>query len=94
MRAGKVKARDVAEMAIARVEAKNGQLTAIVDFNPAEARASADADTKRKEGFDGPILGVPYTVKDTTWVQGRRVTNALAALQGLRRRVMPSPSNA
>ena len=76
VRAGKVKARDVAEMAIARVEAKNGQLTAIVDFDPAEARTSADAvDTKRKQGFDGPILGVPYTVKDTTWVQGRRVTN-------------------
>ncbi len=23
----------------------------------------------------GPILGVPYTVKDTTWVAGRTVTN-------------------
>ncbi len=49
---------------------------AIVDFDPAEARASADAvDAKRKQGFDGAILGVPYTVKDTTWVQGRTVTN-------------------
>lgn len=76
VRAGKTKARDIAEMAIARVEAKNAQLTAIVDFNPAEARAAADAvDARRKQGFDGPILGVPYTVKDTTWVQGRRVTN-------------------
>ena len=76
VRAGKAKARDIAEMAIARVEAKNAQLTAIVDFDPAEARASADVvDARRKQGFDGPILGVPYTVKDTTWVQGRRVTN-------------------
>lgn len=76
VRTGKVKARDVAEMAIARVEATNGKLTAIVDFTAAEARASADAvDARRKQGFDGPILGVPYTVKDTTWVQGRRVTN-------------------
>ncbi len=76
VRAGKTKARDIAEMAIARVEAKNAQLTAIVDFDPAEARASADVvDARRKQGFDGPILGVPYTVKDTTWVQGRRVTN-------------------
>jgi Asp-tRNA(Asn)/Glu-tRNA(Gln) amidotransferase A subunit family amidase len=33
----------VAEAAIARVEARNGGLTAIVDFDPAEARASADA---------------------------------------------------
>ncbi|MFI5002222.1 MAG: amidase [Reyranellales bacterium] len=76
VRAGKTKARDIAEMAIARVEARNEALTAIVDFNPAEARASADAvDTRHKQGFDGPILGVPYTVKDTTWVAGRRVTN-------------------
>ena len=76
VRTGKVKAREVAEMAIARVEATNGKLTAIVDFAPAEARASADVvDARRKQGFDGPILGVPYTVKDTTWVQGRRVTN-------------------
>ena len=76
VRAGKLKARDIAEAAIARVEARNKDFTAIVDFNAAEARASADAvDTKRKQGFDGAILGVPYTVKDTTWVQGRKVTN-------------------
>ena len=76
VRMGKLRARDVAEMAIARVEARNPVLTAIVDFNPAEARAAADAvDAHRKQGFDGPILGVPYTVKDTTWVAGRRVTN-------------------
>jgi aspartyl-tRNA(Asn)/glutamyl-tRNA(Gln) amidotransferase subunit A len=76
IRAGKTSARDVAEAAIARVAAKNKAITAIVDFDPAEARAAADAvDGRRKQGFDGPILGVPYTVKDTTWVQGRRVTN-------------------
>ncbi len=76
VRVGKVRARDVAEAAIARVEARNKTLTAIVDFDPREAREAADAvDTRRKQGFDGPILGVPYTVKDTTWVAGRRVTN-------------------
>lgn len=76
VRTGKTTARDVAEAAIARVEAANGALTAIVDFDPAEARAAADAvDARRRQGFDGPLLGVPYTVKDTTWVQGRRVTN-------------------
>jgi len=76
VRAGKLRARDIAEMAIARVEAHNPGLTAVVDFNPVEARAAADAvDARRKQGFDGPILGVPYTVKDTTWVEGRRVTN-------------------
>ncbi len=76
VRTGKTSARDVAEVAIARVEAGNAALTAIVDFDPAEARREADAvDVKRRHGFDGPLLGVPYTVKDTTWVKGRRVTN-------------------
>lgn len=76
VRTGKTTARAVAEAAIARVEARNAALTAIVDFDPAEARAAADTvDARRRQGFDGPILGVPYTVKDTTWVAGRRVTN-------------------
>jgi aspartyl-tRNA(Asn)/glutamyl-tRNA(Gln) amidotransferase subunit A len=76
VRTGKTTARDVAEAAIARVEARNKDLTAIVDFDPAEARTAADAvDARRKQGFDGAILGVPYTIKDTTWVKGRRVTN-------------------
>src|SRR5216684_38225 len=64
VRTGSTSARDMAEAAIARVGARN------------KARAAADAvDARRKQGFDGPILGVPYTVKDTTWVKGRRVTN-------------------
>ncbi|MGE0423529.1 MAG: amidase [Reyranellaceae bacterium] len=76
VRSGKAKARDIAEAAIARVEAKNPGLTAIVDFDPAEARRDADrVDAQRSNGLDGPLLGVPYTVKDTTWVAGRRVTN-------------------
>lgn len=76
VRMGKMSARDIAEAAIARVEARNPALAALVDFNPAEVRAAADAvDARRKHGFDGPILGVPFTVKDTTWVAGRRVTN-------------------
>ncbi len=67
IRTGTTTARDVAEMAIARVEARNPALTAIVDFDPAEARREADrVDARRRDGFDGPLLGVPFTVKDTT----------------------------
>jgi aspartyl-tRNA(Asn)/glutamyl-tRNA(Gln) amidotransferase subunit A len=80
VRAGKTSARDVAEAAIACVEAKNRAITTIVDFDPAEARAAADAvDARRKQGFDGSILGVPYTVKDTTWVHGLPVGVQVAA---------------
>jgi aspartyl-tRNA(Asn)/glutamyl-tRNA(Gln) amidotransferase subunit A len=59
VRAGKTSALDVAEAAIARVAEKNKAITAVVDFDPAEPRAAADAvDGHRKQGFDGPILGV------------------------------------
>ncbi len=76
IRSGAVTARDVAEQAIARVEERNPALVAIVDFDPSEARREADrVDTQRRAGFDAPLLGVPFTVKDTTWVAGRRVTN-------------------
>lgn len=76
IRTGAATARAVTEMAIARVENRNPVLNAIVDFDPAEARREADrVDAQRSNGFDGLLLGVPFTVKDTTWVAGRRVTN-------------------
>ena len=58
VRTGKTSARDVAEAAIARVEARNTALTAIVDFDPAEARAAADAvDARPQAGFRRPDPG-------------------------------------
>ncbi|MCW5745549.1 MAG: amidase [Alphaproteobacteria bacterium] len=85
VRGGASKARDVAEMAIARVQARNPTLNAIVDFDPAEARREADAiDARRRDGFRGPLLGVPFTVKDTTWVAGRRVTNGSLVFKDFR----------
>ncbi|HJQ58712.1 MAG TPA: amidase [Vineibacter sp.] len=76
VRTGATTAREVAEMAIARVLARNAALNAIVDFDPAEARREADrVDARRHDDFAGPLLGVPFTVKDKIWVAGRRVTN-------------------
>jgi hypothetical protein len=53
VRTGKTTAGDVAEAAIAQVEAGNQALTAIVDFDPSEARQAADiGDARRRQGFD------------------------------------------
>ncbi len=68
VRAGKTSTRAVAEAAIARVEAKNRAITAIVDPRP---MASTPAASRASMGRSW----VPYTVKDTTWAQGRGVTN-------------------
>jgi aspartyl-tRNA(Asn)/glutamyl-tRNA(Gln) amidotransferase subunit A len=75
VRGGRTRARDLAEAAIARVQERNPILNAIVDFDPSEARRAADeVDRRRSAGLDGSLLGVPFTVKDTVWVGGRRVT--------------------
>ncbi|MEJ1160160.1 amidase [Prosthecomicrobium sp. N25] len=74
VRAGRTSAAAVAEAAIARIGAA-ADLVAIVDFDPAEARAAAAAvDRRLAAGEDLPLAGVPVAIKDNIWVGGRRVT--------------------
>jgi aspartyl-tRNA(Asn)/glutamyl-tRNA(Gln) amidotransferase subunit A len=62
-----------------RIARYNGELNAIVRFDPAigraqaraaDARADACADARSATGEALPLLGVPFTVKDTLWVRG------------------------
>jgi aspartyl-tRNA(Asn)/glutamyl-tRNA(Gln) amidotransferase subunit A len=74
VRAGRETAASVAEAAIARIEAA-ADLVAMVDFDPAPLRAEAAAvDARIAAGEDLPLAGVPVAIKDTIWVEGRRVT--------------------
>lgn len=78
--AAKVAARDwravdVARAAIARVEALNPGLNAIVGFDPAATLAeAAEVDRRLDAGETLPLAGVPFTAKDNLWVGGRRVS--------------------
>ena len=56
--AGELTARQLAEASIARIEARNGTLNAVVATRFDEALAEADA------GPTGPLAGVPFLVKD------------------------------
>ncbi|MBS0284158.1 MAG: amidase [Proteobacteria bacterium] len=76
IRAGETTALLETEAAIARIEARDGPLNAVVVRDFARARhAAAELDQRIKEGFDAPLLGVPMTVKEsydvavlkTTW---------------------------
>src|SRR4051812_2775192 len=79
IRAREVSAREVAAAALARLEAVNPALNAVVAHDPAETLAAADAvDAALARGEDpGLLAGVPVTVKVNVDQQGWATTNGL-----------------
>lgn len=75
VRAGATTALAEAEAAVARIEARDGVLNAVVvrDFDRARA-AARDLDARIAAGFDAPLLGVPMTVKESFDVAGLPTT--------------------
>jgi amidase len=68
---GETDARAECEAAIARIEALDGPINAVVVRDFERARDAADrADAAVKRGESGPLLGVPMTVKEAFDVAG------------------------
>ena len=70
-----VSAVELLELHRRRVDQYNPRVNAIVetDFGGALG-AAADADARRARGDDGPLLGLPITLKDAINVRGMRTT--------------------
>ena len=85
IRRREVSAREAAEAALARLDAVNGRLNAVVAHRPDEVRARANAvDAALGRGEDPGILaGVPVTVKDLVDQEGFATTNGLTANKDL-----------
>ncbi|WP_102225158.1 amidase [Acidimangrovimonas sediminis] len=85
IRAGTVTARALAEAALARIDATNPDLTAVVQRFDAEALAAADAvDAALARGEDpGPMAGVPVTIKVNIDQKGQANTNGLRIQSGM-----------
>lgn len=81
IRAGEVSSREVVDAHLARIEAVNPHLNAVVRVLADEARGAADAaDTARANGDHlGPLHGVPFTVKENIDVAGTPTTNGVHA---------------
>jgi amidase len=80
IRAGDTTALAACEAAIARIEALDGAINAVVvrDFDRAREQAR-DVDRRHAAGFDAPLLGVPMTVKESFDVAGLPTTWGHAA---------------
>jgi len=80
-----VSAREAAEAALARLEAVNPKLNAVIACRPEEVLAEADAiDARLAAGEQlGPLAGVPTTVKVNVDQKGFATTNGVSAQRDL-----------
>jgi aspartyl-tRNA(Asn)/glutamyl-tRNA(Gln) amidotransferase subunit A len=84
VRAGKLRARDVAEAYLERIGREDGAIGSFVRVDAAGARRSADAvDAAVAAGRDpGPLAGVPLGIKDIFCTKGVETTCASKILRG------------
>jgi amidase len=71
LESGTATATDLVEAYLARIEAYDGELNAVVVRNPAARAEAAASDLRRSRGETlGPLDGIPYTAKDSYLVKG------------------------
>ncbi len=80
-----ISCREAVESCLARIEAVNPALNAIVDYFPEEALAAADRGDAAVAGGEalGPLHGVPVTFKINADYAGRATTNGVVAFKDL-----------
>lgn len=81
-RAGQITAREVTEAALARMDAVNPALNAVVERLADEALAEAAA-LDASDAPKGPLHGVPVTIKVNVDQKGHATTNGVAAFRDL-----------
>lgn len=76
IRQGKATSVDIVKEHLARINERNDELNAFVDLFEGEALSvAAERDRQAQEGrFLGPLHGVPVSVKEQFWIQGKSST--------------------
>jgi amidase len=85
IKSGATTSRDVIESHLARIDAVNTDVNAVVEVRPDEVRREADAaDQALREGKPlGPLHGVPFTIKTNLDVAGYATTDGTEVLKDL-----------
>ncbi len=80
---GLVSSREVVQSCLARIDAVNARLNALVEVRPDEALSMADeADRRRSAGEElGPLHGVPVSIKVNSDQAGYATTQGVSAFQ-------------
>lgn len=76
IREGQATSVDIVKEHLDRIKERNAELNAFVALFEAEALAvAAERDQQAQEGkFQGPLHGVPVSIKEQFWIQGKRST--------------------
>ena len=82
-RRGEISAREITTDVLARIEASNPSLNALVETFPEDALTQADvADKKRREGLElGALEGIPVSIKVNVDVEGLSNNNGIPAFK-------------
>jgi len=82
IRSGQASARELTEVALARIERLDGELNVFGAVYPDQALAEADrADERRARGESGALLGVPVAVKDEIDLAGEVTSRGTGAIR-------------
>lgn len=76
----RVKAADIAKAYLARIEALNPELRAVLAVNPGVVAEAAEADVRAGQGGGGSLNGIPILIKDNIDVRGMVTTAGSLAL--------------
>lgn len=88
--AGGKSAAEITKGYLARIEALNPELKAVLSVNTAAATEAAEADKRKAAGQAGPLNGIPILIKDNIDVRGQVTTaGSLALAQNLSERDAP-----
>jgi amidase len=76
IREGRATSADIVKEHVDRIKERNGELNAFVEVFEAEALAvAAERDRQARDGkFLGPLHGVPVSIKEQFWMEGKKST--------------------
>ena len=85
LRAGEITAVQLTQALINRITAVEHQVKAFLTTTPEQALdQAAEADRRRTEGDDAPLLGIPLAIKDVLTTRGIETTCGSKILQGFK----------